>query len=150
MAFWKMLKRGNDHFEVTKLEPRIDVCEKRYVFDAQSPGDPTRPLSFRASEKCPAYEVDADTLTAVQEKQRKDEYQIAELTRRGTPTAPIKTNADGGMHPVFVEAVKRNQIGMAPTSSFSLAAQPPGTITATVRPPRIPELADAAAVTGNP
>src|SRR5262249_7089919 len=38
MAFWKMIKEGYDHFEVTHLEPRVDVCEKRYVFDAESMG----------------------------------------------------------------------------------------------------------------
>ena len=36
MAFWKMIKQGYDHFEVTHLEPRVNVCEKRYVFDAES------------------------------------------------------------------------------------------------------------------
>ena len=51
------------------------------------------------------------------------------------------------MHPVFVAAVKRNQIGVAPSESF-LASTPPGTIPPTVRPPRIPELADAPAVAG--
>jgi len=35
LAFWKMLKVGNDHFEATHLEPKVDVCDKRYVFDAQ-------------------------------------------------------------------------------------------------------------------
>jgi murein L,D-transpeptidase YafK len=35
MEFWKMLKQGNDHFEVAHLEPKVDVCEKRYVFDAE-------------------------------------------------------------------------------------------------------------------
>jgi murein L,D-transpeptidase YafK len=148
MAFWKMLKRGNDHFEVTQLEPKVNVCEKRYVFDAQAPGDPHRPLTFRANEKCPAFEVDPEIAQAVHEKERRDEIQLAELTRRGTPTAPIRTHADGGMHPVFVEAVKRNQIGVAP-ASFSLASQVPGTIPTTVRPPRIPELADTAIVTGS-
>src|SRR5262250_174393 len=38
MAFWKMIKEGYDHFEVTHLEPQVDVCEKRYVFDAESMG----------------------------------------------------------------------------------------------------------------
>jgi murein L,D-transpeptidase YafK len=33
MAFWRMLKQGYDHFEVGHLEPKVDVCEKRYVFD---------------------------------------------------------------------------------------------------------------------
>jgi len=57
IAFWKMLKKGNDHFEVSKLETKVNVCEKRYVFDAQSRGGSTRPLTFSASGKCPAYEV---------------------------------------------------------------------------------------------
>ncbi len=35
LAFWKMLKIGNDHFEATRLEPKVDVCDRRYVFDAQ-------------------------------------------------------------------------------------------------------------------
>jgi murein L,D-transpeptidase YafK len=34
MAFWKMIKVGNDHFEATHLEPKVDVCDRHYVFDA--------------------------------------------------------------------------------------------------------------------
>src|SRR6266567_4065037 len=55
IAFWKMLKKGNDHFEVSKLEPKVNVCDKRYVFDAQSPNG--RALSFSAAAACPAYAV---------------------------------------------------------------------------------------------
>jgi murein L,D-transpeptidase YafK len=147
-AFWRMLKRGNDHFEVTRLEPKVSVCEKRYVFDAYAPGDPTRSPSFNPTGKCPAYEVPEEILVAVQDKQRRDEFQTAELTRRGVPTAPIRTNADGGMHPVFVAAVKRNELGVAP-AAFSLASAP-GTVPATVNPPRIPELADAPVMADRP
>ena len=32
-AFWKMLKEGYDNFEATHQEPKVAVCEKRYVFD---------------------------------------------------------------------------------------------------------------------
>ena len=32
--FWKNLKNGSDHFEVTKAEPSVLVCGKHYVFDA--------------------------------------------------------------------------------------------------------------------
>ena len=46
------------------------------------------------------------------------------------------------MNPIFVAAVKRNQIGVHPQESLFVST-PPGTIPATVRPPRIPELADA-------
>jgi murein L,D-transpeptidase YafK len=31
--FWTMLKEGYDHFEITKVPPKVDVCAKRYVFN---------------------------------------------------------------------------------------------------------------------
>jgi murein L,D-transpeptidase YafK len=146
IAFWKMLKKGNDHFEVSRQEPKVSVCDKRYVFDAQSSNG--RALSFSPAGKCPAFEVADEIASAVQDKQRKDDIQIAELSRRNTPVAPIKTNADGGMHPVFVEAVKKNQIGVAPQEPSFFVSTAPGTIPPTVRPPRIPELAHAPVVAG--
>ena len=36
LAFWQMLKIGNDHFETTHLEPKVNVCNRAYVFDAQA------------------------------------------------------------------------------------------------------------------
>jgi murein L,D-transpeptidase YafK len=146
LAFWKMLKKGNDHFEVSKLEPKVNVCDKRYVFDAQSPSG--RALSFSAAAACPAYVVPEEIASLVRDKERTDEIQFADLSRRNIATAPIKTNADGGMHPVFVEAVKKNQIGVAPQEPSFLVSTAPGTIPATVRPPRIPELASAPVVAG--
>jgi murein L,D-transpeptidase YafK len=150
MAFWKMLKRGSDHFEVTHLEPKVNVCDKRYVFDAEPPAGSNRPLSFNPAGRCPVYEISEEITVAVQEKQQRDDAQYAELVRRNTPVAPVRMNVDGGMHPVFVDAVKRNQIGVKPAAVFSLAAQAPGTIPVTVRPPRIPELADVPIVADAP
>jgi murein L,D-transpeptidase YafK len=147
MAFWKMLKKGNDHFEITRVEPKVDVCEKHYVFDAEPPVGSTRQPSFSPGGKCPAYSVAEEILDAVREKQQRDDVQTAQLIRRGTPVAPVRTNADGGMHPVFVAAVKSNQIGVAPREAL-FTTTPPGTIPATVRPPRIPELADAPIMNG--
>jgi len=31
--FWQMLKEGYDHFEITRIPPKVDVCGKRYVFN---------------------------------------------------------------------------------------------------------------------
>jgi murein L,D-transpeptidase YafK len=142
MAFWKMLKRGNDHFEVTGMEPKVDVCEKRYVFNAQPRADASTPLSFSAAGRCPAYEVSQDVAAAVNDKQRQDEFKTAELIRRGTPTAPIKTGADGGMHPVFLAKLKQQQRDTLDNDgrAHALAAvNAPGTIPPTVNPPRTPE-----------
>lgn len=48
IEFWKMLKVGYDHFEVTKRPPEVNVCEKKYVFNQQS----DKP--FSAGGACPA------------------------------------------------------------------------------------------------
>ena len=52
--FWMQLKNGADHFEVTKTEPPVLVCGKRYVFGAHADGD----VSARAP--CPALHRDED------------------------------------------------------------------------------------------
>jgi len=101
MAFWKMIKEGNDHFEVTHLEPRVDVCERHYVFDAQQPADSTKPLAFTPTGRCPVYEVPQEIAGPANEKQRNDEFQLAQLTSRNAPTAPVTMGTDGGMNRVF-------------------------------------------------
>ena len=35
--FWKMLKEGYDHFEITRIPPKVDVCERRYIFNREAP-----------------------------------------------------------------------------------------------------------------
>lgn len=147
LAFWKMLKRGSDHFEVTGLEPKVDVCEKHYVFNAQPPANSSTPLSFHPSGKCPVYEVPSDIVTAVNEKQRHDEFQTAELITAGTKTSPIRTGTDGGMHPVFLTALQRQDPGATGTPLQALGGLgTPGTIPRYVVPPRTAEEVAAAPV----
>ena len=69
MPFWKMIKDGNDHFEVTRQEPKVDFCEKKYVFDAIKTPGATRDPVFDASAKCPDYAVSDEIADAVREKQ---------------------------------------------------------------------------------
>jgi murein L,D-transpeptidase YafK len=106
MAFWKMLKEGNDHFELTRAEPKVDVCERRYVFNAQAPAGDTKPLAFNARGKCPTYEVPQEIADAVNEKQEKDQREFTALVQRGTATVAVTTGNDGGMHPAFAAKLK--------------------------------------------
>ena len=73
------------------------------------------------------------------QKQRKDAVETAELIRRGTPAAPIRTNTDGGMHKVFRDALKGPSItdsdGKICPITFVAA---PGTIPSHVNPPSDP------------
>jgi murein L,D-transpeptidase YafK len=77
MPFWRMLKEGYDHFAVTQTPPKIDVCDKRYVFDADAGAS-----QFNASAACPAFTVPEDVRLAVAAKQQADEaeYKLALVT----------------------------------------------------------------------
>jgi murein L,D-transpeptidase YafK len=102
MAFWKMIKVGDDHFLVSHQEPKVDVCEKHYVFDAQAADGSGKPLNFSPSGRCPAFVTNPDIETAASEKQRNDDYQLAQLVARDTPTVPLNNGTfDGGMNKVF-------------------------------------------------
>jgi murein L,D-transpeptidase YafK len=101
-AFWKMLKQGYDHFAVSRLEPKVNVCDRRYVFDADAPNGSTTQLRFDPAGRCPAYEVNKELADGVAEKQKADEVQFAQLVQRNTPTVPVRTGRDGGMHQTFL------------------------------------------------
>ena len=102
LSFWKMLKVGNDHFETTQREPKVDVCNRRYVFDAQPPANSPHPLVFNAIEKCPPFVVNPEIARRALEKQRADERAYARLVEENVPAAPIYTGLDGGMHKAFL------------------------------------------------
>ena len=102
LAFWKMLKIGNDHFEATHLEPKVDVCDGRYVFDAQPPPNSPNPLAFNPTGKCPAFVVNPKIARRALEKQRADEVEYAQLVEDNVPVAPIYSGLDGGMNEVFL------------------------------------------------
>lgn len=100
-AFWKMIKEGYDHFEASKQEPKVAVCEKRYVFDPAAPANASKPLSFNASAKCPVYQLDPAIADAVLEKRRTEQFQMAEYISRNVAVVPSRAGIDGGMNPVF-------------------------------------------------
>jgi murein L,D-transpeptidase YafK len=102
LAFWKMLKIGNDHFETTHLEPKVDVCNRLYVFDAQPPPNSPNPLVFNPTGECPAFVVNPKIARRALEKQRTDEVEYAQLLEDNVPAAPIYSGLDGGMNKVFL------------------------------------------------
>jgi murein L,D-transpeptidase YafK len=101
-AFWRMLKIGNDHFEATHLEPKVDVCNRRYVFDAQPPPNSPNPVVFDPTSKCPAFVVNPKIARPALERQRADEVEYAQLLNDNVSVAPIYSGLDGGMNKVFL------------------------------------------------
>jgi murein L,D-transpeptidase YafK len=100
LAYWQMLKIGNDHFEVSHLEPKVDVCNRHYVFDAQQPAR-SKPVVFDPAAKCPAFVVNAKIAKPALEKQRADDAEYAQLVNDNVSVAPIYSGLDGGMNEVF-------------------------------------------------
>jgi len=153
MPFWKMLKEGSDHFEVSRQEPKVDVCDRRYVFDAQAPAGSSRAPNFNPTGACPAYQIPEELAEAVRDKQRQDEVKAAELASRGTPVARMNTGIDGGMNAVFASKLPNGQTGLSDTNSnYSVVSYSaaPGTIPPTVNPPHALEPEPAAPFLGAP
>ncbi len=136
MPFWRMLKEGSDHFEVTHLEPKVDVCDKHYVFDAEPPANSTKPLTFSPTGRCPAYEVPQEIAGPALEKQRNDDYQIAQLTKENSPVAPVVLGTDGGMNRVFVAKLDTTQPFMDNEGHLHAPPVHPGMSTPLISGPR--------------
>ena len=98
MAFWKNLKEGNDHFEVTKREPQVGYCGQKYYFNASAEGGRPDP-----NAACPKLRVDETLAAAVAQKQESDNQKVAELVGRGTPAMSVRY-ADGSQHESFRES----------------------------------------------
>ena len=88
IAFWKNLKQGNDHFEITKREPRVGVCGGRYAFDTV--GRDCKP--------------DPTLAPVVAQKEEQDRREVAEFVAKGTPSVRL-VYADGGGHESFRSAM---------------------------------------------
>lgn len=68
-----MLKIGYDSFELTQRPPKVDVCEKRYVFNADA-----GTARFEASAACPAYQVPETLALALASKEAADDQKFVE------------------------------------------------------------------------
>ncbi len=144
MAFWRMIKQGYDHFEVTHQEPKVDVCEKHYVFDAES--STGAPLSFSPRNRCPAYQTNAAIASLIQDRQSQEQREYAELVAKNTPVVPSRAGIDGGMHPTFMARLKPKNLldGIFADNKPIVGAQP-GAMGNNVNPPQ--ELPNAAIAT---
>ncbi|WP_192895677.1 L,D-transpeptidase family protein [Arsenicitalea aurantiaca] len=78
MPFWRNLKEGADRFDITRVPPSWDVCEKRYVFDVPNPGVTV----LDAAASCPAGIGAATMSAALMDKQAADEAAISEAAAR--------------------------------------------------------------------
>jgi murein L,D-transpeptidase YafK len=143
MPFWKMIKVGYDHFEITHQEPKVSYCEKKYVFDPiRAPNAKNDPV-FNVNAKCPPYAIDEQLADAMQQRQEEETAEYNKLVSHGTPVAKLNTGIDGGMNQVFASHVPGGSTGLSEGGdgqglSLFAVTRAPGTIPGTVNPPRAP------------
>lgn len=97
--FWKNLKEGSDHFDVTKQEPQVAFCGRRYVFNSA----PANGHGMEPAGACPPLKQDQEIIAAVTEKAAKDDAKVAEIAEKIRPVRVVYQ--DGGMHPSFYSRV---------------------------------------------
>ncbi|CAM5604783.1 murein L,D-transpeptidase YafK [Aquamicrobium terrae] len=81
--FWKMLKVGYDNFELTKVPPKVDVCEKRYVFNQVAADG----QAFNPAGACPPSTQPDSLKVAYSAYQSSYEAAFSNATKAGVPAA---------------------------------------------------------------
>lgn len=89
--FWQMLKEGYDRFDLTKVPPKVDVCEKRYVFDRAKAGTTLSPTGA-----CPADSAKPELETAYKSYQTRYDaaFEVATKKSSGHPLRPTMLGLD--------------------------------------------------------
>ncbi|WP_163265756.1 L,D-transpeptidase family protein [Chelativorans alearense] len=82
--YWTMLKEGYDHFEITKQPPRVDVCERRYVFNRI----PAEGESFVATEACPPSTQPDSLMAAYKKYKAQQDVAFAEAVKKKAKPEP--------------------------------------------------------------
>ena len=76
--FWKMLKEGSDHFEITHNPPKVDVCDKQYVFNRIADDE----KAFKPTRACPESTTPDSLSLAYSQKVSKDEAIFEEVLKK--------------------------------------------------------------------
>lgn len=101
MPFWRTLKEGYDLFALTRRQPKVSACGRRYVFNMDFQGnEPASPLAA-----CPPGTTqNAPALVAQLEAERR---KVDEASSESRSVAAL-SYVDGGMHPSF-RSILKNQ-----------------------------------------
>lgn len=130
--FWTMLKEGYDQFEVTKVPPKVDVCEKRYVFNRIPEGT----AAFSPTAACPPSTQPETLTTAYQSYQKNYDAAFAIAVKKGDKLPPRPSIAGLKEANIVSEWTKKRASGQR------ISIEPPsmnadGTVTQTARMGRI-------------
>ncbi len=127
-AFWKMLKQGYDAFETTKVPPKVDVCEKRYVFNVPTPDG--QPLS--STDACPP-SVGSESMAYTSSYEKT--FQSAFSAAQKKPSPSIQGIAEAKLVSAWSAARARGE---------KVTREPPSLSPASAETPNAPDIQPAA------
>lgn len=87
-AFWQNLKNGYDHFQITKKPPKVEVCNRTYIFN------PVGASHFDASGPCPDFSLDPSLMASLTELRAKENVRFREESEKLAKKAQSKKEAD--------------------------------------------------------
>jgi murein L,D-transpeptidase YafK len=114
--FWKMIKEGYDQFELTRQVPKVDFCEKKYVFNRTA----VNGGAFDANSACPPSELPATLASAESAYQMKYEAAFA-TARKKYESLPVPV-VMGGKSRALDKKWKPTPVSMPSTMAFAAAA----------------------------
>ncbi len=119
--FWKSLKEGSDHFEITNHPPKVDVCEKRYLFNRETADD----AEFSARGECPPVTMPARLIEAYKEKLAEEQAAFAKALRRHQLLRGSKNPELAALDPDQVSIVAAGSEVLPPPTPVPVPEQPP-------------------------
>lgn len=128
--FWKMLKQGYDAFEVTKIPPKVDVCEKRYVFNQSTGG------SLSAAGACPT-PAQSENMSVAYSSYNKSYDNAFKAALEKNSKAPAPSIAG------LPEAKLVSQWSAARARGERVSREPPSLTPASAATPNAPDIAPA-------
>ena len=143
MPFWRMLKEGYDHFALIKQPPKVDVCDRRYVFNAVAKDN----AAFNPTAACPPLMMPDEIRVALGKSDAEDDPKMLEMAakldrKEGTRAAAVLAGALAAPTTAAMAApmsVAAAPLSVEPTATASIAA------TANVPAPAVAEAPTEAA-----
>jgi murein L,D-transpeptidase YafK len=130
LDFWRMLKVGYDSFELTHVPPRVEVCDFKYVFEADA-----GVASFDPRRRCPAYTVREPLRTALAKKQATDNARFAALVAGLKSGGTVPAEVADASPPAPSAGPLRTLIGMgSPTPAAATLVNSPAPLSTASTP----------------
>ncbi len=123
LEFWKNLKEGSDHFEVTGNEPVVGVCSYRYVFD-ETPF--TAGAVFSPTSPCPPAAVSSSIQNALAGRASQEASFMARLGDKNEKKGSLLSSLVGGDNPESAYDSREKILSSLPASSPEALSLLPG------------------------